>query len=143
MAESKYQIIEKEEPDINTDPDDEDDEEEEDECTEQFDDDTVTIITTSNNESHSIHPNKFNDVDIMRTPAAILALILVYFAFSIGLTFYQRSLLKVSIDLLFPFRCGEALTCIECASQQQAINRTNGENNYHSFDFRIFIFHSP
>lgn len=98
MAEAKYKIIEKEEQDINTDPEEEDDEddEEDDDYTENFDDDTVTIITSSNHESHSVYPNKFNEVDIMRTPAAILALILVYFAFSIGLTFYQRSLLKVN-----------------------------------------------
>lgn len=120
MAESKYKIIEKEEPDINTDPDEDDEEDEEEEVyTENFDDDTVTIITTSNNESHSIYPNKFNEVDIMQTPAAILALILVYFAFSIGLTFYQRSLLKV-ITISFLCFCSTSVmvqACINCASQ--------------------------
>lgn len=113
MAESKYHIIKKEEQDINSDPEDadEEEEEEEDDYTENFDDDTVTIITSSNHESHSIYPNKFNSVDIMQTPAAILALILVYFAFSIGLTFYQRSLLKVNqilcvVLFFFPLNCG-------------------------------------
>lgn len=100
MAESKYKIIEKDEQDINTDLEEEEEEydDEDDDYRENFDDDTVTIITSSNNESHSAYPNpnKFNEVNIMQTPAAILALILVYFAFSIGLTFYQRSLLKVN-----------------------------------------------
>lgn len=103
MADAKYKIIEKEEQDINTEQeedDDDDDEDEEYEYTGNFDDDdTVTIITSSNHESHSIYSNKTNDEDIMRTPAAILALILVYYAFSIGLTFYQRKLLKVSAIL--------------------------------------------
>lgn len=100
MAESKYRIIEKDEPDINTDPEEDEDDEEEDDYTEQFDDDTVTIITSAQND---VYPNKFNDVDIMQTPAAILALILVYFAFSIGLTFYQRNLLKVSAQIIYVF----------------------------------------
>lgn len=100
MADTKYKIIDKEEQDNSTDPEDNEDD---DVYTEHFgndndNDDTVTIITSSNNEPHSIYPkNKFNDVDIMQTPAAILALILIYFAFSIGLTFYQRNLLEVRL----------------------------------------------
>lgn len=37
---------------------------------------------------------------IMQTPYAIVALILIYFGFSISLTFYQRNLLKVGISML-------------------------------------------
>lgn len=36
----------------------------------------------------------------MQTPLATLVLILIYFCLSIGLTFYQRWLLKVNITLL-------------------------------------------
>lgn len=116
MADTKYKIIDKEEQDNSTDPEDNEDD---DVNTEHFgngndNDDTVTIITSSNHERHSIYPKtKFNDVDIMQTPAAILALILIYFAFSIGLTFYQRNLLEVRLrNIRFAFflsnrtRCG-------------------------------------
>lgn len=91
MAEAKYKIIQTDR-DVNTDQDEEG--EEEAEFTDNNLDETVTIIAL--NESNVNYPNNLKEINIMQTQAAILALILIYLTLSIGLTFYQSSLLEVS-----------------------------------------------
>lgn len=97
MTESKYKIIQLNQ-NVHTDQEDDDDddegEEEEEDFTDNIDDDTVTIVPA--NDPNDLHfPNKFNESNTMQTPTAILTLILIYFTLSIGLTFYQRDLLRV------------------------------------------------
>lgn len=99
MTESKYKIIPINQS-VHTDHDD--DGEDEEDFTDNLDEDTVTIIPA--NDSDDLHfPNKFNDNNNnnMQTPTGILTLILIYFILSIGLTFYQRNLLKVIIENIF------------------------------------------
>lgn len=92
MTESRYKIIQLNQ-NVHTDQEDDSDEEE-DVSDNNLDDDTVTIVQA--NDPHDLHfPNKFNENSSMQTPTAILTLILIYFTLSIGLTFYQRDLLKV------------------------------------------------
>lgn len=94
MTESRYKIIPINQS-VHTDQ--EDDGEEDDELTDNIDDDTVTIVPA--NDSGDLHfPNEFNEHNNMHAPTAILSLILIYFTLSIGLTFYQRNLLKVNIS---------------------------------------------
>lgn len=91
MTESRYKIIQLNQ-NVHTDQEDESDDEEN--GSDNLEDDTVTIVQAK--EPHDLHfPNKFNDNSNMQTPTAILTLILIYFTLSIGLTFYQRDLLKV------------------------------------------------
>lgn len=102
MTESRYKIIPVNQS-IHTDH--EDDGEDEEDLTDNIDEDTVTIVPA--NDSDDLHfTNKFNDNhNNMQTPTGILTLILIYFILSIGLTFYQRNLLKVQIfvDSIFFF----------------------------------------
>lgn len=92
MTESKYKIIQLNQS-AHTDLDDDDFEDEE-ELTDNIDTDTVTIVPVNN--SDDLHfSNKFNNKNNMHSPSTILTLILIYFILSIGLTFYQRNLLKV------------------------------------------------
>lgn len=97
MAEAKYEILQRDH-DVHTEP-------EEDGVEEYGIDNTSDFIRTTalqddsnngnnNNNNHSKEYIKRN-IDIMQTPSAISALILIYFALSIGLTFYQRKLLNV------------------------------------------------
>lgn len=83
MAEAKYERIHADQ-DVNT-------EQEEDDV------DTVEDITEINiiDDIANNYQEAYNSLSIMQTPSAILILILIYFGLSIGLTFYQRSLLKV------------------------------------------------
>lgn len=98
MTESKYKIIPINQP-VNTDQEDEG-EDDDDEFNENLDDDTVTIVPT--NDTDELHFSyKLNENNIMYTPTGILSLILIYFTLSIGLTFYQRNLLKVFIQFFF------------------------------------------
>lgn len=93
MTESRYKIIPINQ---NVHTDQEDDGEDEEDLTDNLDDDTVTIVPA--NDSGDLHfSNEFNVNSNMQTPTAILALILVYFTLSIGLTFYQRNLLTVRL----------------------------------------------
>lgn len=102
MTESRYKIIQINQ---NQHTDQEDDGDDDEDLTDNIDDDTVTIVPA--NDSDDLHfPNKFNENNNMQTPTAILTLILMYFILSIGLTFYQRNLLKVhntSCYILFIF----------------------------------------
>lgn len=93
MTESRYKIIQLNQ---NVHTDQEDDGDDDEDLTDNQDDDTVTI--TPANDSDDLHfPNKFNESINMPTPTAIFTLIVIYFTLSIGLTFYQRDLLKVRI----------------------------------------------
>lgn len=99
MTESKYKIIQLNQnlhTDQEDDDDDEEGEEEEDDFTDNIDDDTVTIVA-ANDPSDLHYSNKFHETNNMQTPTSILALILIYFTLSIGLTFYQRDLLRVRL----------------------------------------------
>lgn len=93
MTESRYKIIPINQS-IRSDHED-DGENDDDDLTDNLDDDTVTIVPA--NDSDDLHfANKFNDNNNnMQTPTGIFTLILIYFMLSIGLTFYQRNLLKV------------------------------------------------
>lgn len=93
MTESKYKILQANQ-DLHS--DEEDDGDEDDEFTKHLDDndDSVTIVHAT--DSDDLHfSQKFIENNTMQTPAAILSLILIYFTLSIGLTFYQRNLLRV------------------------------------------------
>lgn len=92
MTESRYKIIQINQ---NQHTDQEDEGEDDDDLTDNIDDDTVTIVPA--NDPDDLHfSNKFTENNInMQTPTSILMLILIYFILSIGLTFYQRNLLKV------------------------------------------------
>lgn len=93
MTESKYKILQVNQ-DLHT--DEEDDGDEDDEFKKHLDDndDSVTIVHATDSDDHH-YSRKFIDNNTMQTPAAILSLILIYFTLSIGLTFYQRNLLRV------------------------------------------------
>lgn len=92
MNESKYKIIPMSRSQNTTDQ--EDFGENDGDYSENVDDNTVTIVQA--NDSDDLHfPQKLQENYIMQTPATILSLILIYFTLSIGLTFYQRNLLKV------------------------------------------------
>lgn len=55
-------------------------------------------ISTRSNIAIACQPKEVHSVStnsIMQTPYSLVALILIYFALSISLTFYQRNLLKV------------------------------------------------
>lgn len=99
MTESRYKIIQLNQ---NVHTDQEDDGEDDEDLTDNQDDDTVTIIPA--NDSDDLHfPNKFNENNNMPTPTAIFTLIVIYFTLSIGLTFYQRDLLKVHVVIIIYF----------------------------------------
>lgn len=89
MTESKYKIIQINQ-NVHTDQEDDGDDD---------DDDTVTIVPANETDDLHFSNNKFTENNIMQTPTAILSLILIYFTLSIGLTFYQRNLLKVVISI--------------------------------------------
>lgn len=96
MTHSKYKII----PRDRNENSDLDDEEYDGESGDNFNDETITIVP---DDKFVIRANTLNE-DIMKTPAAILAITMIYFAFSIGLTFYQRQLLKVGVYFCLPIR---------------------------------------
>lgn len=99
MTESRYKII----PiDQNVHTDQEDDGEDEEYLTDNLDDDTVNIVPA--NDLDDLHLSKNTNENInMRTPTGIISLLLIYFILSIGLTFYQRNLLKVNTLSIFSF----------------------------------------
>ncbi|XP_031618621.1 solute carrier family 35 member C2 [Contarinia nasturtii] len=96
MTESRYKQIPINQ---NVHTDQEDDGEDEEDLTDTLDDDTVTIIPTNDSDEFNF-PKKINENNNMQTPTGILTLLLIYFILSIGLTFYQRNLLK---GFHFPF----------------------------------------
>lgn len=96
MTESRYKIIPIKQS-VHTDQ--EDDGEDEEDFTDNLDDDTVTIVPAIDSDDLNFS-NKFNDNN-MQTPIGILTLILIYFILSIGLTFYQRNLLKVHYGFFY------------------------------------------
>lgn len=92
MTQSKYKIIP-----LNQNHPEEDEDDGEEYTDNLDDDDTVTIVPSTDTDNvqflNKFNPNNNNNA--MQTPIAILSLILIYFSLSIGLTFYQRSLLRV------------------------------------------------
>lgn len=58
--------------------------------------DTVTITTANDSDDPHFPQKSSPDKLTMQTPTTIITLIFIYFTLSIGLTFYQRSLLKVT-----------------------------------------------
>lgn len=110
MAETKYEIIHRDH-DVHTEQEEDDLEEY---SIENSNRDFIRGTTLKDdqiiNNNNNIYPKEYinRNIDIMQTPSAILALILVYFGLSIGLTFYQRHLLYVravskhpSIEMIF------------------------------------------
>lgn len=92
MTKSEYKIVQVH--DSNADQTD-DGKEYDDDYTENINGDRVTV--TSANDSDDPHFSyKAAEKHTMQTPSTIISLIFIYFVLSIGLTFYQRSLLKVN-----------------------------------------------
>lgn len=129
MTDSKYKII----PRARNENSDLDDEEYDGEIGDNLNDETITIIPE---DKFIIRANNLNE-DIMKTPAAILAITMIYFAFSIGLTFYQRQLLKVGV--YFYLRISFPIYCY--FSHKLALTRPRS-NTFSRFSLRIFTSHS-
>ena len=93
MAETKYARIHTEQ-DVHT------EQEEEDEL-DNLDGTTATVKIVNEKSYNFQQPNQHSSIStgqtttMIQTPSAMLALIFIYFGLSIGLTFYQRGLLKV------------------------------------------------
>lgn len=68
-----------------------------DDYTENINGDQV-IVLSANDSADQHFTHKVVDKQPMQTPLTIISLIFIYFTLSIGLTFYQRSLLKVRIN---------------------------------------------
>lgn len=97
MTKSQYRIVQVDES-LNADQAD-DVKDFDDDYPENINGDTVTI-TTANNSDDPHFPHKASDKLTMQTPSTIISLIFIYFTLSIGLTFYQRRLLKVTTSIL-------------------------------------------
>lgn len=107
MTKSEYKIVQVHDS-SNADQTD-DGKDYDDEYTENINGDIVTVASANDSDDpHFLY--KATEKHTMQTPSTIISLIFIYFVLSIGLTFYQRSLLKVNTILDVRSESDDAIT---------------------------------